>query len=246
MSISEKLTQIAENQQAVYDAGKQAEYDAFWNTFQQSGNRTSYANGISGRGWTVDNFKPKYDIIVGGSALSMFMYNGVKADLVELLKNCGVVLDFSSANSLQMTFQSAWFTRLGEIDASNAGNVSQTFMAMPNLVTIDKLILGEKNTGYSAIFTSTTTLKNITIDGVIVRSINFSPCSKLTLESALSIVNHLKNLTGTDTTATITLHANTWALLDADTSFPEHTPAEEGATASWKTYLTDVLGWGWA
>ena len=40
MSIAEKLQQIAENEQNVYDAGKKAQYDEFWDNYQNKGNRT--------------------------------------------------------------------------------------------------------------------------------------------------------------------------------------------------------------
>ena len=39
MSIADKLTTIAENEQKVFDAGKQAEYDEFWDSFQSKGTR---------------------------------------------------------------------------------------------------------------------------------------------------------------------------------------------------------------
>ena len=42
MSIAEKLVTVAENEQKVYDAGKQAEYDAFWDNYQVYGNRENF------------------------------------------------------------------------------------------------------------------------------------------------------------------------------------------------------------
>ena len=40
MSIAEKLTTVAENVPKVYEAGKKAEYDAFWDKYQNNGKRT--------------------------------------------------------------------------------------------------------------------------------------------------------------------------------------------------------------
>ena len=42
MSIADKLTTIAENEQRVYDAGKQAQYDEFWDDFQKNGTEYMY------------------------------------------------------------------------------------------------------------------------------------------------------------------------------------------------------------
>lgn len=62
MSTANKLTTIAENVQKVYEAGKKAEYDAFWDTFQQNGNRKNYQNAF-GSCFTPEIFKPKYAIV---------------------------------------------------------------------------------------------------------------------------------------------------------------------------------------
>lgn len=62
MSIAEKLTTVAENVPKVYEAGKQAEYDEFWDNFQENGNRTYYPNAFCYGGWNDDNFNPKYPI----------------------------------------------------------------------------------------------------------------------------------------------------------------------------------------
>ena len=72
MSIADKLTQIAENEPKVYDAGekagKQSEYDRFWDAFQNKGERTVYWYGFSGYGWTNDTLCPKYPITFSESA----------------------------------------------------------------------------------------------------------------------------------------------------------------------------------
>ena len=62
MSIAEKLTEIAENVPKVYEAGKQAEYDRFWDSLQNSGNRTHYQYGFAGIGWNPTTLNPKYKV----------------------------------------------------------------------------------------------------------------------------------------------------------------------------------------
>ena len=75
MSIAEKLTTIADNQNKVYEAGKQAEYDAFWDAYQENGQRTNYALAFFNRGWNDTTFCPKYDIIAVGNANSLFAFS---------------------------------------------------------------------------------------------------------------------------------------------------------------------------
>ena len=101
MSISEKLQIIADNTQKVYDAGKQAEYDAFWDTFQNNGARTSYSYTFTS--WRNDCYKPKYPITVRGSAVQMFYYTQIKDTLVDIdLTNCtGAYGLFYQAASLE-------------------------------------------------------------------------------------------------------------------------------------------------
>ena len=67
MSIADKLLTIAQNQQAVYDAGKQAEYDRFWDEYQKNGTRTNYYYAFAGSGWNTKTYAPKYPIILDGS-----------------------------------------------------------------------------------------------------------------------------------------------------------------------------------
>ena len=54
-----------------YADGKQAQYDEFWNGYQQNGNKTNYNNAFYGYGWTPETYNPKYPITVkyGNGAL---------------------------------------------------------------------------------------------------------------------------------------------------------------------------------
>ena len=63
MSIAEKLQTIAENESKVFEAGKKAEYDRFWDAYQQNGNRTHYVSAFTFLGWTDVTYQPKYPII---------------------------------------------------------------------------------------------------------------------------------------------------------------------------------------
>lgn len=57
-----------------YEAGKKAEYDAFWDVFQKNGNRTDYAYAFAMASWTADNYKPKYPITATASNSIYYAY----------------------------------------------------------------------------------------------------------------------------------------------------------------------------
>ena len=66
-------------------------------------------------------------------------------------------------------------------------------------------------------FGDTSGLENITIGGEICSDISFSGNTKLTHDSLMSIINHLKDFSGTTTTNTCTLGSRNLAkLTDAE------------------------------
>ena len=55
-----------------FDEGKQAEYDRFWDAYQENGNRTDYRNAFVGYFWNKETLRPKYTckVVDGGSMFS--------------------------------------------------------------------------------------------------------------------------------------------------------------------------------
>ena len=188
MSIAHKLSKAIENTPKVFDAGKQAEYDRFWDTYQQNGKRTEYPYAFGGRGWTPDTFKPKYDMAVFTGSY-MFASSNLPIDLPAYLEQLGVKLDLSAVAAITYMFQSSTVTRVGVI-----GCIGTSFMACFNnckkLATIDRMIV-KKDLTYTATFDNCTSLQNLTIEGVIGNAMNVSACP-LTHESLMSILNALE------------------------------------------------------
>ena len=225
MSIADKLTTIAENEQKVYDAGKKAEYDRFWDAVQNYGNRTNYNRGFCGMTWTDDNFKPKYDIRPNGqnSAYSLFGFAAI-TDLVELLEKQGIVLDTSKASGLfGEMFANSSVTRIPTLDLTNANisnGTTNMFANCNRLKTIDKIIMSENTITYS-MFNGVTALENVIFEGVIGYTIDFKsvPLSK---DSIISIVNAL-SATKTGQTLTLKKSAvnNAFSInVDDETTYP--------------------------
>ena len=184
MSIAEKLKIVAENQQKVYDAGftagqatggdtdaayqagfdagKQAEYDAFWDVFQNNGNPTNYYYKFSYDAWTDDNFNPKYPVVCANATTP------------------GMALFYANP---KITDTKVPITILGS-------SAQAIFLNATSLPTIRKLTLNEK-ANLSNAFNDCRALTNLTIDGVIGNFIDlqWSPLTKPSIESVVNALS---------------------------------------------------------
>ena len=223
MSIAEQLQTIAENVPKVYEAGhmkgyeqgmgdgvmdgynigleegyqkgQRAEYDRFWDGFQNNGARTSYQYAFWGVGWTEETFAPKYDI-KPTSAIQMFRSTRV-VDLIGCLNKNGVKLDFSETTDFTSTFEIGHMKNIPEVDTRSASALNSTFQGCStNLETIEKVILKDDGSQtFTNTFINNTKLKNILFEGVIGQSISFQHSHLLTHDSLMSIINHLGTVT---------------------------------------------------
>lgn len=242
MSIAEKLTTIAENEQKVFDAGRrqgdfegytrglvdgyndgaQAEYDAFWDAYQQNGKRTGYYNLFAWGGWNGKTFKPKYNMqpIDAGQMFYQFNRNEDGNDtvsLVELLNNAGVTLDFSKATSLSYCFQNAKVRHIGIVDLSSAKNVNAVFANTYWLNKIDKIIVNENNVFDTNCFLNCSA-SEIIFEGVLTSSIRLTYSTVLSKESIESVISTLSTAT---TGKTVTLNSTAVARAFGSTSSQE-------------------------
>lgn len=205
MSIAEKLTTIAENEQKVYDAGQKSEYDRFWESYQENGNRTNYNGAFYGKGWSNETFKPKYDIKPTSANLSsIFRETSITGDLKTILDNLGIVLDTSGATSFSYSFYNNSFEKLPPIDMSGCGNTAYVFALNPNLKELE-IKVSEKTT-YSGTFDRCPALEKLTVMGTIGQNgFNVSSSTKLTKDSLMGIMSAVKDYKNSTTTYTITL-----------------------------------------
>jgi hypothetical protein len=163
MNIAEKLTTIAENEQKVYESGKKAEYDRFWDNFQNNGTRTDYNYGFNN--WEDECIYPKYDMKPKTS--ERFLYVSTIKNLKQRLVDCGVILDFSSSTTVNNMFAYCYqLEELPELNlSSRANNGHSIFRDCKKLHTIDKIILGDRPTAtYTQWFGNCTALQNVTFD----------------------------------------------------------------------------------
>ena len=201
MSIAEKLTEVAENVPKVYEAGKKAEYDEFWDKYQNNGNLIDYRYVFSGNGWSAEVFRPKYDIKPKLASNMFQLFDIAKSslplDLTERLKDLGVVLDLSAVTGSNTTgiFAYANISRVPIIDHRNA-NMNQTFYQNSVVTTIDGIMTSENVTYSNNVFQNCTSLVNLEIQGTIGQNgFNVQWSTKLSKASIISIINALSTTT---------------------------------------------------
>ena len=215
MSIAEKLVKIAENEQAVFEAGVKSEYDRFWDVYQENGNMTYYAYAFAGVGWTQSVFKPKYNI-VPVTPTSMFS----SSRIVDIRpQTIGVDVDFSKCTSFYYLCSNSTIKYIGVVDCSSASpaSLSYIFSSAKELVSVEKVIMPEMvSAGFAdKSFENAVKLEHIRIEGVIRRSTCLRWSVVLTKESITSIVQALSD-TAEGQTITFSQTAKEAAFTDSE------------------------------
>lgn len=192
-----RTSEYAQKVDEVYEAGKKAEYDAFWDAYQENGNRLKYGGAFSGVGWNDETFKPKYDI--KPTEVSRILSGTAITDFKGALEKAGVVFDLSRAMGISyITDNSATLTRLPELNVTSAKTLPYFLYQASALVSVDKVILksdGSQTFGAQT-FGYLTALEEIRFEGVIGQNgMNFQHSKKLSKASVISIINALSTTT---------------------------------------------------
>ena len=196
----------------VFDAGKKAEYDRFWDAFQNNGKRTNYDRAFYGEGWNETSYTPKYDM-QPTSANQMFASSNVSG--IEV-----TTVDFSKATTGDyLLYNCQKLTRVPTISLVSLSGLNNTFAWSGNIVTIDKLVLkSDGSQTFTTTFQSCGSLVNLTIVGTIGQNgFNVGGSPKLSHDSLMSIINALQDKTSVGGTWSVTLGATNLAkLTDAE------------------------------
>ena len=228
MSIAEKLTTIAENQQAVYEAGKNAELREFWDDLQYGGTRNDYRYAFYYM--PDEHYRPVYDII--GQLKQAYINSTVTNTLVNLVGTGDCSYMFQDVSTL---------TTVPSIDVSGATGIDALFYGCTNLNTIGELILA--NDG-SNVFTNRTlyrcnSLSNINnIVGVFGNTVDFSYCP-LSRESILKVVGALSDTPSGNPVVTFKKSA-------VNVAFQTTDGANDGSNSvEWENLITPKRNNGW-
>ena len=191
MSIAEKLQTIAENQQSVYNAGYQKGKAEGGNSEAE---RNAFWEQFQNR-WQNDYFWA-----FANNAFSDETYNPIKP----------IVCGANGTQSSSCMFRESRLITDTKVDIQvSTQNMNYCFLGASKLETIRKLIIFE-TTLCTGAFNSCKALKNIIFDGVIGQDISFKDSNLLTHDSLMNIIEHLSTTT---TTKTLTLHADSKAIL---------------------------------
>ena len=169
MSIAEKLTTIAENQQKVYDKGRQSGNKEVWGALQNYGNPHTYYYAFCYDRLDDSSYNPQYDIVCANTntaAMSIFYSNKSITDTkvpIYVYKNAQAIF----------------------CDAANLKRIA--------------LLIPTQDTTWNNAFSGAYALEDITMGGTIGQNISFSACTKLTHDSLMSIIEHLGKVSATRT-----------------------------------------------
>lgn len=250
MSIAEKLQTIAENEQKVFEVGKQAEKKAFWDTFFDFGKRKEY-RGAFGACFDETLLKDvPYTITPVRSYASQAVETGIfyytnRDKASQMVDISHIKFDFSKIGfnwNLNSVFMNASVDNI-ILDLTPIKRATQLFVYSDSSTKPTKITLTvtEDLTYYSNVFHYLDNSKGVNIQftegSVIAASISFSYTKSLIVESAISTITALKNYAGTDQelTYTLTFPTEVWDRLEASGITP---PSE----STWKDY---VISKGW-
>lgn len=216
-----KTKDMASGVDEVFEAGKQAEYDAFWDGFQSDERvaRDGYEYAFMRTRWTDEIFRPKKDLKAKNFYWA-FYGTGI-TDLQACLDRQGVKLDTSQARNVAAIFQFASkCKRFPSLDLRSATvAITNLYHSCWSAETIGTIIL--KDDGSQVMnencFYDTPKLKNISFEGTIGNGLKMAWSPLLSPTSLKSIVKHLKNYSGiADHTQTLTVKASAWEALEAE------------------------------
>ena len=231
-----KSGELADKVNEVYEKGRQAEYDMFWDVAQANGTRKEYMYAFSGRAWRDSIFKPKYNLNGSLYAYGMFYHCGV-ADLEECIKKSGIIFDTSNFTSIGSLFANAIVKVVPTITITNQVSLGSLFLNCYLLETIRKLIIKTDGTNtFSDTFYKCEQLRNIEFEGVIGQNIWFSQSTKLSKASILNIFSCLSD-TATDKTLTLSKTA-------VNNAFETASGTADGSTSEeWLNLVASKPNW---
>lgn len=210
MTVAEKLTLIAENEQKVYDEGKNTGVASVWNSIQGNGKRAGYSMAFVGTSWSKATFKPTFDIVPTGDAGGMFR-NATSEDeqfsMEEIESENSVKFDFSKVTGFGFCFACGLFKTLSTIDLSSATYTDYGFydgynadckkQRIEHLICSDATVFGNSTFGYCS------ELEYVGFEGVMAKNgLNLQWSTKLSHESLLSLIDILEDKSS-DTSSTV-------------------------------------------
>ena len=223
--------------EAAFEAGRKAEYDAFWGNFFI--NSDNFAWRFAGYGWNDHTFNPDRDIMFYERAANYCFANNMITDLEAILKRNNVVLDTSRTARLDYIFSySNHLTCVPEIViGKNCLNIYYMFNECTALRTIRKLTFPDKTFNTNYVFYKCLALEEITIGGTIgCNGLDLRWSTKLNKASITSFINALS--------ATTSGFSITFSETAVSNAFESSSGVADGSTsAEWLDLIATKPNW---
>ena len=226
----------------LYSAGVKAEYDRFWDDYQQNGTRKAYSYAFAGYGWSERTLKPKYLIkpVDTKNAVTYMFSNLGRGDTTstfDMTEVCKMV-DFSECLYMEHVFNGSRVRNV-TMNASKAVSLNSCFR-QGNSGTTENVTLTVSRActdyGYAFYYAGMPGLI-VTEGSEIAASIDMKWAKNLSAESLKSVIMALVDFTGTDSEYVYTAKfaEEAWATLEADSTAP--------GGVTWKEYVRDGKCW---
>lgn len=244
MSVNEKMTAIADairektgSTEAltlddmasavpeVFNAGKEAEHDEFWDA--AIADSTSGVYRFAGTSWNDVTFRPNKDIILSGSCIGCF-YASQITDIVTQLGGHKLILNGVTSGGTM--FSNSKVTHIPVLDLSDCTTISNLCSWCSDLVTIDGITFPTSSTAtVTNAFQGCTALTDITVNGeIVISGLDFKQSKNLSVKSLRSILEALSlDVSG----KSITLSTSHQAKIEADAECTTY--ASKATNAGW-------------
>lgn len=203
------------------EQGKQAQYDAMCDAFQNSGKRTIYTNGFCYGAYTEETIPLKYDMYPTDLK---YAFQGMSTILnfEKAINDRGIKFDTSNCTAFNYAFASSGVTHVPTLDLTKGTTLDAIFGWNSNLISVRKVILKDDGSQKLSYFAQgSSNLEEIYFEGCIGQSVSFQWSKKLKRNPILSILQSLKatvsGITVTLPSKCIDKATDTLALIQGDT-----------------------------
>jgi hypothetical protein len=227
-----RTAEYASKVDEVYEKGKQAQYDEFWDTIQNNGKRVFYKFAFCY--WMYEYIRPKHKVTtVDGDIQSMFL-GASKLKKVE--KEYFSFSPTSTRSNNYMFLSCTSLLIIEDIGLFPCQYNYGTFQNCQSLHTIEAFRVSEDSI-FDSTFLNCFSLENLTIEGTIgQKGLNLQYSTKLSKASWISIINALSS--------TATGKSITGSLESVKRAFETSAGAMDGdASAEWLGRIADKANW---
>lgn len=235
-----KTFMSAVSEEDAYHEGEQAEYDRFWDAFQDNGNRTDYANAFLDFWWQPDTLRPKYTckVVQGGSMFARCYWQ--KPNIVEPMDISHISIDVTEATDCSMMFANANIKAVTLIFGDKITSLNNAFTkgsgdGKPMEIT---LLVPNPNCDWTNAFAYHNVKELNLLEGTVIgrNGFNVQWATGLSKANLTSIINALS-----DSTSGLSVTLSKYAV---DKAFETSNGANDGsASAEWNALIATKPNW---